>query len=40
MRDYIRKVNEKGAVVTVNVKIYTDGSFSEAQKASLQLSDL
>ena len=40
MRDYIRKVNAQGAVVTVNVKIYTDGSFSAPQKASLMLSDL
>ena len=40
MRDYIRKVNAQGAVVTVNVKVYTDGSMNEAQRASLMLSDL
>ena len=40
MRDYIRKVNAQGAVVTVNVKVYTDGSMNDAQRASLMLSDL
>ena len=40
MRDYIRRVNAAGAAVTVNVKINTDGSFSEPQRAALQLRDL
>jgi hypothetical protein len=40
MRDYIRKVNKAGAAVTVNVKIYADGSLEEVQKNSLILADL
>ncbi len=40
MLDYIRKVNKAGAAVTVNVKIYADGSLEEVQKNSLMLADL
>lgn len=40
MRDYIKRVNDAGGVVTVNVKIYTDGSFSEPQRVALQLRDV
>ena len=40
MRDYIKRVNEAGAVVTVNIKVYTDGSLSEPQCKALMLRDL
>ena len=40
MLDYIRKVNAEGGAVTVNVKIYPDGSLEDVQKASLMLKDL
>ena len=40
MRDYIKRVNDAGAVVTVNIKIHTDGSLSEPQRKALMLRDL
>lgn len=36
MLDYIKKVNEKGGVVTVDIKINSDGSFDEEQMKSLK----
>lgn len=40
MRNYIKKVNEKGGVVTVDIHVNEDGSFVKEQMESLMLSDL
>ena len=40
MRNYIRKVNEHGGVVTVDIKIKTDGSYCDEQIKALSLKNL
>lgn len=40
MREYIKRVNEAGGVVTVNIKVNADGSLSEPQRKALMLKDI
>jgi hypothetical protein len=36
MRDYVKKVNDKGGVVTIDVALYRDGHIGAEQMAVLK----
>ena len=38
MKNYIREVNKNGGVVTVDIKVYADGSFEDEQVKSMMLN--
>ena len=37
MRDYVKAVNEKGGVVSIDIAIFRDGSFDWGQLEALRL---